>query len=152
MIDEVKYVHTNVISEDWERLARFYEDVFGCRRVLPERDMSGRWIEDGTGVPGAHVRGAHLRLPGYGDSGPTLEIFQYNRGIRGIEKKINETGFAHIAFLVNDIEQALREVLGHGGTQLGRVVTKDIEEAGLLTFVYARDPDGNIIELQNWKK
>jgi catechol 2,3-dioxygenase-like lactoylglutathione lyase family enzyme len=152
MIANAKYVHTNMISEDWEKLARFYEDVFGCRRVLPGRDMSGRWIEDGTGVPGAHVQGAHLRLPGYGDSGPTLEIFQYNVGINGGERKINETGFVHIAFLVDDVEGALGEVLAHGGSQLGRVVTKDIETVGLLTFVYARDPDGNIVEIQSWKK
>ncbi len=152
MIANAKYVHTNVISENWEKLARFYEEVFGCRRILPERDMSGRWIEDGTGVPGAHLRGAHLRLPGHGDSGPTLEIFQYNSGIHGSDKKINETGFVHIAFLVDNVEEALKEVIARGGSQLGRVVTKDIENVGLLTFVYARDPDGNIIELQNWKK
>lgn len=152
MIKEARYVHTNIISENWERLARFYEDVFGCTRVLPERDMSGRWIEDGTGVPEAHVRGVHLRLPGYGESGPTLEIFQYNRGISGGTREVNETGLAHIAFLVSDVGAALRDVLAHGGAPLGAVVTKDIETVGLLTFVYARDPDGNIIELQSWKK
>ena len=26
----IKYVHTNIISRDWRRLAQFYEDVFGC--------------------------------------------------------------------------------------------------------------------------
>jgi catechol 2,3-dioxygenase-like lactoylglutathione lyase family enzyme len=152
MINNAKYVHTNLISEDWEKLARFYEEVFGCVRVLPERDMSGSWIEDGTGVPGAHVRGAHLRLPGHGESGPTLEIFQYNRGIHDADRKINETGLIHIAFLVEDVEQALEEVLSHGGGRLGKVVTKEIDKVGLLTFVYARDPDGNIVELQSWKK
>ncbi len=152
MITDVKYVHTNVISEDWEKLARFYEEVFGCIRILPERDMSGTWIEDGTGVPGAHVRGAHLRLPGYDDSGPTLEIFQYNLGIHGKDRKINEIGFTHIAFLVEDVGRALDQVLSHGGSQLGKMVTKEIENVGFLTFVYARDPDGNIVELQSWKK
>jgi predicted enzyme related to lactoylglutathione lyase len=152
MINGVKYVHTNIISEDWEKLARFYEEVFGCVRILPERDMSGQWIEEGTGVPGAHVRGAHLRLPGYGDDGPTLEIFQYEQGMRGKDRKINETGFVHIAFRVNDVEQALREFIARGGSRLGKVVTREIANVGLLTFVYARDPDGNIVELQSWKK
>ena len=152
MIRNARYVHTNIISGDWERLARFYETVFGCTRVLPERDMSGAWIEKGTGVEGAHVRGAHLRMPGYGADGPTLEIFQYNIGTAGAAKPVNETGIAHIAFLVEDVEAALAEVLSHGGSRLADVVRREIAGVGLLTFVYARDPDGNILELQSWKK
>jgi predicted enzyme related to lactoylglutathione lyase len=152
MRTDAKYVHTNIISEDWENLAHFYETVFGCERVLPERNMFGTWIEDGTGVPNAHVRGAHLRLPGYGDNGPTLEIFQYNIGIHGHGKKINETGLVHIAFLVDDVAKTLKEVVTNGGSQLGKIVIKEIAEVGTLTFVYTRDPDGNIVELQSWKK
>lgn len=152
MITGAKFVHTNIISEDWQKLARFYEAVFGCIRVLPERDMSGDWIEDGTGIPGAHIRGAHLRLPGYDDGGPTLEIFQYNKGIHGPHKKINETGIAHIAFRVDDVDRALAEVISNGGGRLGKTVTKYIDDVGTLTFVYATDPEGNSIELQNWKK
>jgi catechol 2,3-dioxygenase-like lactoylglutathione lyase family enzyme len=152
MIDGAKFVHTNIITENWEKLARFYEAVFGCIRVLPERDMSGDWIEEGTGVHGVRIRGAHLRLPGFGDGGPTLEIFQYNKGIRAHIKKINEPGIAHIAFRVDDVDRALAEVISHGGGRLGKIATKYIDEVGTLRFVYATDPDGNIIELQNWKK
>ncbi len=152
MIRGATYVHTNIISDDWERLARFYETVFGCMRVLPDRDMSGQWIEDGTGVPGAHVRGAHLRLPGYRDAGPTLEIFQYNSNVHGKRHRVNQTGLAHIAFRVDNVEKALTEVIAGGGSRMGKIVIKQIEGAGLLTFVYANDPDGNIIELQNWQK
>jgi catechol 2,3-dioxygenase-like lactoylglutathione lyase family enzyme len=152
MISNVKYVHTNIISDNWEQLARFYESVFGCKRVLPERDMSGQWIEDGTGVPRAHVRGAHLRMPGYGDSGPTLEIFQYNENVRGNRRPVNETGLAHIAFLVDDVEKALEEVITGGGSRMAKIVTRQIAGVGLLTFVYAYDPDGNIVELQSWQK
>ena len=149
---KTKFVHTNIISDNWERLAQFYEKVFGCTRILPERDMSGKWIEDGTGVLNAHIKGAHLRLPGYGESGPTLEIFQYNKNFNADKTHINQPGFTHIAFLVDDVESALKEVLSAGGGQLGKVVSKEFPELGLLTFVYAKDPEGNIIELQNWKK
>jgi catechol 2,3-dioxygenase-like lactoylglutathione lyase family enzyme len=152
MIQNARYVHTNIISRDWERLARFYETVFGCIRVLPGRDMSGEWIEKGTGVRGAHVHGAHLRLPGYDERGPTLEIFQYNIGTAGTLKPVNESGLAHIAFLMENVESALSEVLANGGSRLTEVVTKEIAGVGLLTFVYARDPDGNILELQSWTR
>ena len=147
-----KFVHINIISENWGKLAQFYERVFGCKCVLPERDMSGKWIEDGTGVFNAHIKGIHLRLPGYDENGPTLEIFQYNRNILGEKPKINQTGLVHIAFLVDDVESALSKVLSEGGSQLGKIVMKDIPEVGKLIFVYAKDPEGNIIELQNWEK
>lgn len=152
MINNAKYVHTNIVSENWERLAEFYEKVFGCKKVLPERDMSGKWIENGTGVPGAHIKGAHLRLPGYGDAGPTLEIFSYNHCEKNDVKKINNTGFTHIAFLVDDVREALQAVLQNGGKQYGEVIEKEFDKLGMLTFVYAQDPDGNIVELQNWKR
>ena len=152
MIINAKYVHTNIISKDWKKLSLFYETVFGCTPVLPERDLSGKWIEDGTGIENVHIMGVHLLLPGYGESGPTMEIFQYNNMIDSPSVKINETGFGHIAFHVDDVENSLNEILINGGTQLGKVIVKDIPQVGRLTFVYARDPEGNIIELQNWNK
>jgi hypothetical protein len=35
---------------------------------------------------------------------------------------------------------------------VGEIVTTNIQDAGSITFVYARDPEGNIIELQKWHK
>jgi hypothetical protein len=31
-------------------------------------------LEQATGIPGPHLRGGHLRLPGGGDDGPTLAL------------------------------------------------------------------------------
>ena len=76
-----RYVHTNLIAQDWRRLAAFYEQVFGCRPVPPERNLSGQWLEQSTGIRGSEIQGVHLRLPGHGERGPTLEIFQYNPGL-----------------------------------------------------------------------
>ena len=78
MTINARYVHTNLIARDWRALARFYQDVLGCVPVPPERDLSGPDMDAGTGIPGAHLRGMHLRLPGRGDDGPTLEIFTYD--------------------------------------------------------------------------
>jgi catechol 2,3-dioxygenase-like lactoylglutathione lyase family enzyme len=90
-------------------------------------------------------------LPGVGDEGPTLEIFQYSHSEGRPETKANREGFGHIAFEVDDVPNALREVLSHGGSAVGKVVSRDVPGVGLLTFVYVSDPEGNIIELQNWK-
>ena len=149
---KAKFVHLNVIARDWKKLAAFYQDVFGCTIVPPERDLSGQWIEDCTGVPGAKIRGAHLRLPGYRDEGPTLEIFQYAQEIEREQTQANRPGFVHMAFSVDDVESARDAVLKAGGKHFGTLVSVDIPGAGKLTVVYVTDPEGNMIELQKWSR
>jgi len=148
---KAKYKHTNIIARDWQKLAQFYEEVFGCVRVLPERHLSGRWLEKGTGVTGAKFSGIHLRLPGCGDDGPTLEIYQYSKNEPRLPPAANTEGFAHIAFEVDDVEEAMAEVLKNGGTKVGNIVSSEVKGVGILVFVYLADIEGNIIELQAWK-
>ncbi len=146
----VRYAHTNIVAQDWDALARFYETVLGCARLEPERDQAGRWLERGTGVSGAALRGVHLRLPGHGENGPTLEIFSYTEMLGKPAPHANRQGYGHLAFAVEDVHETLTDVLAHGGTALGEVVTTAVPGAGNVTFVYAADPEGNILELQRW--
>ncbi len=76
MKSSIKYVHTNIVAEDWKKLAHFYIDVFQCRIKPPERDLSGEWLDTLTSIKNVVIKGVHLELPGYID-GPTLEIFSY---------------------------------------------------------------------------
>jgi predicted enzyme related to lactoylglutathione lyase len=145
-----RYVHTNLIAEDWEKLTEFYQQVFGCVPVPPSRDIEGQWLEDATGIPGAKIRGIHLRLPGHGDQGPTLEVFQYHQAEPSMKPAANRPGFQHIAFSVDDVEAARDAVIAAGGGMLGKVAASDIPGAGIVTLVYMTDPEGNIIELQRW--
>jgi predicted enzyme related to lactoylglutathione lyase len=145
-----RYVHTNLIAADWQALARFYETVFGCVRVPPERDLSGPDMEAGTGIPAAHLRGVHLRLPGYGEAGPTLEIFTYDRLEERPATAVNRPGFGHLAFSVADVAAARAAVLAAGGQPVGEIVTVEVAGGGRITWCYVTDPEGNVIELQTW--
>jgi predicted enzyme related to lactoylglutathione lyase len=147
---EARYVHTNIVAYDWKRLSDFYISVFGCTPVPPPRDLSGPWLERATNVREARIQGVHLRLPGYGASGPTLEIFQYTPEGQKTVKGIHTPGISHIAFSVSDVNAALERVIREGGSPLGEMVNVRIMDAGEITFVYAKDPEGNIIELQKW--
>jgi predicted enzyme related to lactoylglutathione lyase len=145
-----KYVHTNLIARDWKKLVRFYVEVFGCKAKGPERDMSGAWLDEVTSIPNAHLSGVHLHLPGYGDDGPTLEIFRYDELIECDLPAPNRCGFGHIAFGVADVEEALQRVIAAGGGVVGKVARTDVQSVGTLRVVYARDPEANIVELQRW--
>jgi catechol 2,3-dioxygenase-like lactoylglutathione lyase family enzyme len=149
---QARYVHTNLIARDWRALARFYQDVLGCVPVPPERDLSGPIMEAGTGIVEVHLRGAHLRLPGRGDDGPTLEIFTYDPALQRLAPAVNRPGFGHIAFSVDDVAAARDEVLAAGGRPVGEVVTVAVSDAAQVTWCYVTDPEGNIIELQSWAR
>ena len=152
MTMNTRFVHTNIIAQDWKRLAQFYERVFGCTPVPPERELAGKWLEDSTGVSDARIHGVQLRLPGYGDEGPRHEIFQYNLEDERQETGVNRPGFAHIAFAVDNVEVARQALIAAGGRTVGKLVSAEISGAGVVTFVYVTDPEGNIIELQHWSQ
>jgi catechol 2,3-dioxygenase-like lactoylglutathione lyase family enzyme len=146
----IRYGHTNLIARDWELLARFYAGVFECEMLEPKRDLSGDWLERGTGVPRARIRGAHLRLPGHGENGPTLEIFQYDEVAEAPMPIPNRAGFGHIAFAVDDVAATVEAVERAGGSRFAEVVALPVKGAGTVTFTYVRDPEGNLVELQSW--
>ncbi|WP_261134465.1 VOC family protein [Bacillus sp. Marseille-Q3570] len=148
----IKYVHTNIVAKDWSRLAMFYIEVFDCKPVYHERDLSGAWIDQVTNIDDVRIKGIHLSLPGY-EEGPTLEIFQYEpENLKSDITHINKQGYTHIAFQVDDVERVLEKLLEHGGKKYGGLVKKKYDSIGTLTVIYAEDPEGNIIEIQKWDK
>ena len=148
----MKFVHTNIISTDWKTLVDFYIKTFDCKLIPPVRKQFGAWLDQGTGVKNAQLEGAHLLLPGHSEYGPTLEIYQYSNIESSTNSKPNTKGFGHIAFEVDSVELVLEKLIRNGGSAQGSITKREIEEVGEITFVYARDPEGNLIELQSWKK
>ncbi|MHC1781323.1 MAG: VOC family protein [Anaerolineaceae bacterium] len=151
MTIKAKYVHTNLIAQDWRSLSAFYQEVFGCTPAPPERDYQGEKLEAGTGIPGAHLTGEHLVLPGWGEMGPTIEIFNYNILAEEGRKAVNRPGFGHLAFAVEDVAAAREAVLAAGGSAVGEVVSMQNARGATITWCYVTDPEGNILELQAWK-
>ena len=145
-----RYAHTNLIAEDWRALARFYQEVFGCTLLSPERHFQGGDLERGTGVPAARLDGVHLLLPGHGERGPTLEIFTYGSHEHREPQAANRPGYGHIAFAVDDVPESRAKVIASGGGIVGDVVTLRISPSAQITWCYVSDPEGNIIELQSY--
>jgi predicted enzyme related to lactoylglutathione lyase len=147
----IRYSHTNIVAQDPDRLEAFYTEVFDCVRSGPVRDLAGEWLERGTGLRGASVHGVHLRLPGHGEDGPTLELFRLGDLAAAVPSVVNRPGLMHIAFSVDDIRATLDRLVASGGEALGEIAEAVVAGVGRAEFVYTRDPEGNIVELQSWK-
>lgn len=147
-----RYVHTNIIAKDASKLIHFYKTIFHCQSINETRDLRGEWLDRLTGLNEAHITGEHLLLPGYGKEHPTLEIFLYDTLEETTSAEINRPGIAHIAFEVDDVEVTLKENISAGGSSVGELVTAPYPDGLEAVFVYAKNPEGNIIELQSWRK
>lgn len=148
----MRYAHTNIVARNWKKLSDFYIRVFNCTIKPPKRELSGDWLDQATGLSNAKLEGVHLLLPGHGDNGPTLEIFSYQDTHECEPLMANYTGFTHIAFEVEDVETVFDEAFKNGAIKLGKITEKIFEGIGVLKFVYFRDPEENIIEIQSWEK
>ena len=64
---------------------------------------------------------------------------------------MNRPGYGHIAFAVDNVKMALTKAKKYGGGSVGEIISTEIRGVGNIDVVYARDPEGNIVELQKWQ-
>jgi catechol 2,3-dioxygenase-like lactoylglutathione lyase family enzyme len=145
-----KLDHSCIVVSDIEMMADFYSDVFQFERVSGLRRMSEPWLEKGTGLKGAAFEAIHLRLLSEGEDGPTLELITMKEPQPQAEPVMDRTGFMHLAFRIDDIEGTLQKVRAGGGSAIGEVAVAVIENVGSADFVFAKDPEGNILEIIKW--
>lgn len=139
--------HISITTSNLERLVHFYKEVFGLRESTCVKSFEGDWLQKGIGVV-AKIRVSHL---GFEEGGSEIEIIEYDKSLTTEECLPNREGFSHIAFLVDDVDACVQRVLLFGGKKFGEISEKDFGGQAL-TFIYMRDSDGNIIELQNYRK
>lgn len=152
---KTRLAHVSITVKDLDRLREFYGKALGFTEARPERSFSGAWLEKGTGVPGASIRRVHLRLPGSSPDGALLELIEYSASIGDdTPPAANRAGLRHIAIETGSAGELARLqdlVIEHGGSGLGDISENHIDGLGTVTFVYMTDPEGNIVELLNWR-
>jgi catechol 2,3-dioxygenase-like lactoylglutathione lyase family enzyme len=137
--------HTCYTVSDLDRSVAFYRDLLGCE-VIAEQEKEGGYLAAIVGYPDAHVRMAHLRVPG-GEH--VIELFEYlaPAGTRADVEPPN-VGASHLCFLVDNLP-ALYEQLREKGVD--SFVSTPVEvDTGVNKGGYAlylRDPDGISVEL-----
>ena len=137
--------HTGYTVSDLDRSLVFYRDLLGCE-VIATQEKEGGYLAAIVGYPDAHVRMAHLRVPG-GEH--VIELFEYLEpyGDRADVEPRN-VGASHLCFIVADLRAVYEKAARAGGDVVrvpaGRGRT-GINRGGLA--LYLRDPDGITMEL-----
>ena len=134
--------HSGISNPDLERALRFYRDLIGLE-VLSEGSWEAGW-ETGDRIIGLENTAAKWVMLSAGNS--NLELFEFMSppGVpQDRDRPANDHGISHLCFEVEDIH-ALFERFGTAGVPF-HCPPQDLGKMGTVT--YARDPDGNIVEL-----
>ena len=141
----MKLTHISLTARDARRLSAFYVEALGFRERRPPRRLSGDAVARGNGLPGVSLTSHWLTLPE--GTGPFLEIMEYSETLTRPRPEVNAPGYGHLAFAVPDLAAAVDAVLRAGGTMQGEITNLGTEAAPC-RVVYVRDPEGNILELE----
>ena len=136
--------HVAVSTPDLDRLVAFYRDVMGAEVVYEGGWSKGSAIIDEiVGLKDSACRQAMLKL-----GNAYLEFFQYESPTPepgDPERPVCNHGYTHFCIDVTDID-AEYERLTAAGVKFN-CPPPDFE-GGPIRATYGRDPDGNVIEIQ----
>lgn len=134
--------HTSFTVSSLDNTVAFFTEALGFE-LLNRSPRDPAFTESVVGVPGAVIEVAYLQGPGH-----RLELIQYHAPED--RKKLNarscDTGFAHIAFDVDDIDAVLEAVAPYGVRPLNPPRDLDAGPNKGGRVVYTRDPDGVTVE------
>jgi catechol 2,3-dioxygenase-like lactoylglutathione lyase family enzyme len=135
--------HISLATADMARCLHFYRDLMGLTLIGEGHSEPGNTsFETVVGLQGARIHGAGVP-PG---NLPT-QVFQYKHPLP-LERPAPrpcDVGIRHICFDVTDI-QAEHARLSSAGVEF--ISEPQVMGHHRVKAVYARDPDGNIVELQ----
>ena len=136
------FSHVGITVSDFNRAVRFYWDVFGCPLVgvadtPPERVRTFFGIDG----PAPSCKIGWIRVPG----GAVLEIFAFDPKVPAAAIPWNRIGLTHISFDVRDLEKWYAYLQSRGV----ECVSKPERSPRGHSFFFAKDFDGNLIELMD---
>ena len=141
----MKLAHINLVARDADALAAFYMNVLKCEPLREPRMLSGEKVSRGNGIANCEIYTIWLKFPAL--DRPFLEIHEHKITHDRSQPRVNEPGFGHLSFQMEDICFALSKIIQAGGSQIGEITDFGTKDKPYL-IAYARDPEGNILELE----
>ncbi len=133
--------HVGFAVASLDESLRFWVDGLGARLVRTG-EMGGEFLGQVTGAHGARVRLAIVSL-----ADQTIELLEYH----GLDRpsapaKPFDPGFAHLAFVVDDIDALLSRIAAYGWKAQGTPQPIASGARAGTQVIYAVGPDGATIE------
>jgi catechol 2,3-dioxygenase-like lactoylglutathione lyase family enzyme len=137
------FSHVGITVSDFDRAVDFYWRVFGCPLVgvadtPPERVQSFFGV---TGADAPSCRIGWIRVPG----GGVLEIFAFEPKQPPVTVPWNRIGLTHFSFNVRRLDRWYEYLVSQGV----ECVSRPERSPRGHSFFFARDLDGNLIELMD---
>jgi catechol 2,3-dioxygenase-like lactoylglutathione lyase family enzyme len=134
--------HAAINVSDWDQSLTFYRDVLGFDFLL-EGEAEGPGIEANTKLSGVRLRFAMLQA-----GKDHIELIQYESPAgRPNDRHLNDTASTHIAFQVDDIDNAFAELTERGVVFNDQPIKIDSGPLAGCAFAYFPDPDGVLLEI-----
>ncbi len=134
--------HTAISTPDLERALAFYRDVLGFEEVNDFTWPVGSMVIDGiVGLKDSSARTVMLKA-----GNAMIEFFQYESPppkLGDPARPVSDHGITHFCLDVRDIEAEYERLMAAGMT-----FHCPPQDLGEVKATYGRDPDGNVIELQ----
>jgi glyoxylase I family protein len=134
--------HVAVHVRDMDRMLKFYKEAFGFELVgEPFGWRNDEFIDRIVDVPNSVARGGMLRA-----GSCYMEIFQYSepKPLKDGPLQAFDRGYTHFCVDVTDIDYEFERLKGLGMT-FNQPAPIDV---GHVKTIYGRDPEGNLIEIQ----
>jgi catechol 2,3-dioxygenase-like lactoylglutathione lyase family enzyme len=140
------FSHTGITVSDFRKAVTFYWDVFGCPLVgvadtPPERVRSFFGVAGDAADGGPRCKIGWIRVPG----GAVLEIFEFQPQLPPRPVPWNGVGLTHISFNVRNLPK-WHDYLTRKGVEC---VSRPERSPRGHSFFFAKDFDGNLIELMD---
>jgi len=134
--------NVGIVFEDLTAAIAFFVEL--GMELEGEMPIEGRWVDRIVGLDGVRVDIAMMRTP---DGHNRLELMKFKKPkVISLEPKnapANTLGIRRIMFAVDDIEDVLARLRGHGAELIGEVAQYE----DLYRLCYLRGPEGIIVAL-----
>jgi catechol 2,3-dioxygenase-like lactoylglutathione lyase family enzyme len=136
------FSHSGITVSDFNRAVQFYWEVFGCP-LVGVADTDPERVGTFFGVEGENrsCKIGWIRVPG----GAVLEIFAFRPQLPPGAVPWNKVGLTHISFNVRNLQRWYDYLQSKGVECLSRPERSPRGHS----FFFARDFDGNLIELMD---
>jgi catechol 2,3-dioxygenase-like lactoylglutathione lyase family enzyme len=136
-----RFGHAGIVVRDLDSQIRFYSQVFGLE-VETRITRQGSFIENVTGMERSTVE---IVILGNEDRRSSIELLNYvSHPDHSPVRAANAMNCNHVMFVVDDIEDAWRDVIDAGGKPFSDPQSPPDRSKSLFYF---RDPEGTILEL-----